>query len=290
MQDTENYLKTLISFSEIVKGDNSSVRVTEDNLIHAIDLAMVVMGKGRDYAGQVLRNIPDTVFDPEWFINKRTKIHGSGGNRTKLLTLDGAIKLVMILPGKIARETRNQFARIIRRYFGGDEALSNEITANSISSCPLARMARETVHTQDYTRDENCIDSDIEKKSSSDSHQRQHKKRKAAEHMEFEDFIKVAFDYQKEALELRYVNELQKIKDLDSTEQIDEDIELSSRSLLEENEILKRRNKDSKEHIEDLKIELGISTSQLKKSNEELNDLMERLRILSHTEQYFKSD
>ena len=42
-----------ISFAEIVRGCDASVRVTDDMLIYAVDLAMVVTGKDRDYAAQV---------------------------------------------------------------------------------------------------------------------------------------------------------------------------------------------------------------------------------------------
>lgn len=48
----KNAAKT-ISFSEIVRGRDANVRVTGDNLLYAVDLAMVVTGKHRNYAGQV---------------------------------------------------------------------------------------------------------------------------------------------------------------------------------------------------------------------------------------------
>ena len=46
--------KKTISFAEAVHGCDASVRVTEDNLLYAVDLAMVVTGKDRDHAAQVL--------------------------------------------------------------------------------------------------------------------------------------------------------------------------------------------------------------------------------------------
>ncbi len=42
-----------MSFSEIIKGRDASVRVTNDSLVYAVELAMVFAGKDRDYAGQV---------------------------------------------------------------------------------------------------------------------------------------------------------------------------------------------------------------------------------------------
>ena len=42
-----------MSFAEIVKGRDASVRMTDDGYLYAVDLAMVMTGKDRDYAGQV---------------------------------------------------------------------------------------------------------------------------------------------------------------------------------------------------------------------------------------------
>lgn len=67
---------------------------------------------------------------------------GTGSSKTKLLTLEHAIELVMVLPGKTAKETRAQFASIIRRYMGGDSTLVPEIEANAASTAPLAQLAR----------------------------------------------------------------------------------------------------------------------------------------------------
>jgi hypothetical protein len=43
-----------ISFAEIVQGRHSSVKVTDDGLLHASELAMVVHGGSRNYVNQVI--------------------------------------------------------------------------------------------------------------------------------------------------------------------------------------------------------------------------------------------
>lgn len=48
----------------------------------------------------------------------------------------------MVLPGKLAQETRAQFANIIQRYLAGDASLVSEIAMNGQSNAPLPRMAR----------------------------------------------------------------------------------------------------------------------------------------------------
>jgi len=42
-----------MSFAEIVKGRDASVRMTDDGYLYAVDLVMVMTGADRNYAGQV---------------------------------------------------------------------------------------------------------------------------------------------------------------------------------------------------------------------------------------------
>jgi hypothetical protein len=51
-----------ISFEEIISGRDSTVRVTSDGLIYAVDLVMVVTGKNRNDSAQALRRLDDDVF------------------------------------------------------------------------------------------------------------------------------------------------------------------------------------------------------------------------------------
>jgi hypothetical protein len=67
-----------------------------------------------------------------------------GNGRTKLVTFQDAIELVMVLPGKVAKETRTQFASIIQRYMAGDQSLIAEIQSNAESSAPIAELATES--------------------------------------------------------------------------------------------------------------------------------------------------
>lgn len=61
------------------------------------------------------------------------------------MSFQHAIELIMVLPGKVAKEVRVQFADVIRRYMAGDESLIDEIEANAQSGSPMARMARATL-------------------------------------------------------------------------------------------------------------------------------------------------
>ena len=90
-----------------------------------------------------IRRIPDDVFQSNKMIER--KIPGTGTNVTKLVTLKNAAELVMVLPGKVARETRTKFANIITRYMAGDESLIHEIQANAESTSPIAELARASL-------------------------------------------------------------------------------------------------------------------------------------------------
>jgi hypothetical protein len=132
-----------ISFAEIVQGRDSSVRITDDGMIFAVDLIMVMSGKSREDSSKTLRDLPEEVFHTEKFSVK--SMPGKGNGRTKLVTFKDAIELVMVLPGKVAKETRAQFAGIIQRYMAGDESLIAEIQSNAESSAPIAELARGTL-------------------------------------------------------------------------------------------------------------------------------------------------
>jgi hypothetical protein len=79
----------------------------------------------------------------------------------------------MVLPGKLAKEVRKQFADVIHRYMAGDSNLISEIQANAQSAAPVAQIARETladiappaaVHSpEDFTRKRKLEAIDLER-------------------------------------------------------------------------------------------------------------------------------
>jgi hypothetical protein len=92
---------------------------------------------------QQLRNLSNDVFLSSNFIERQLSKHG--GPKTKLVSLRNALQLVVVLPGKMAKETRAQFAGVIERYIAGDRSLHAEIEANAGSSNGIARLARESL-------------------------------------------------------------------------------------------------------------------------------------------------
>jgi hypothetical protein len=80
-----------------------------------VDLLMVVTGKNCNDSNELLRDLKPSLFDKEkiLIIEKR-----------RYVTLKDAIALVMVLPGKMAKELRSQFADIIEKYIRENLGLS----------------------------------------------------------------------------------------------------------------------------------------------------------------------
>lgn len=104
---------------------------------------MVMTGKDRNNAGRDLRDLSDEIFQSTKFVDRQTSTRG--GHKTKLVSFSNAIELIMVLPGKVAKETRAKFADIIRRYLAGDKSLITEVEANAQSNAPIAQMARASL-------------------------------------------------------------------------------------------------------------------------------------------------
>ena len=121
-------------------------------------------GQDRNHASKTLRSIPDDVFLGEKFSLK--KVDGNRGKETKTVSFNNALELVMVLPGRVAKETRTQFADIIKRYLAGDHSLITEIEANAQSSSPITQMARESMNVvteEELTRKRRREDIELQK-------------------------------------------------------------------------------------------------------------------------------
>jgi len=129
----------LISFEGIAKGIRKTVKVTDDGLIYAVDLAMVVAGKNINRANESLRNLDPSLFNNENFVIR---------SRGRYVTFRHAIELIMVLPGEIAKKTRQKFAEIITRYIAGDATLVQEIEANAASVNPISQLARNALTSE----------------------------------------------------------------------------------------------------------------------------------------------
>lgn len=129
----------VFNFKELVP--NGHVTVTEDGMLYAVELVMVVNGCNRVAANNTLSRVKEEHFSCSKLSIK--KMPGKGNGHCKLVTFENAIELLMALPGEGAKEYRSKFADIIKRYLAGDKTLVQEIKANAESNAPINQMARD---------------------------------------------------------------------------------------------------------------------------------------------------
>ena len=96
---------------------------------------------------KVLNRLDESVYSSKNFVERQLSSHG--GRPIKLVSFKNALELVMVLPGKIAKETRKKFCDILKRYMAGDQSMHDELDANAKSDSPIAQMARESLQ-EDY--------------------------------------------------------------------------------------------------------------------------------------------
>jgi len=106
----------LMCFSNIIQHSETNVRITsDDKMIYAVDLTMVITKQDRNNSAGILRKLVTKGLFPETKIMKR-KLAGSSTYQTSLIDFDDAIELVMVLPGKIAQGIRAGFVKALRHY------------------------------------------------------------------------------------------------------------------------------------------------------------------------------
>ena len=109
----------VFNFKELVP--NGHVTVTEDGMLYAVELVMVVNGCNRVAANHTLSRVKEEHFSCSKLSIK--KMRGKGNGHCKLVTFENAIELLMALPGEGAKEYRSKFADVIKRYLAGDQTL-----------------------------------------------------------------------------------------------------------------------------------------------------------------------
>ena len=130
-----------MSFDEVAPG--LSVPVYSGGMVDAKILTMGMTRKDSNQSCEVLRRLDDEIFNKSNLLSMR--LPGAGNKKTIVVHFKHAIELVMVLPGRMAKETRVKFVDIITRYFAGDASLVSEAQANAQSSHPIAEMARASL-------------------------------------------------------------------------------------------------------------------------------------------------
>lgn len=264
----------VFSFAEIVQDRTSSVQVTDDGFLYAVDLVMVMTGKDRNYAGQTLRRLSEEEFSSCKLQERQLR----AGLPTKVISFHDSIELVMALPGKKAKRVKTQFANIIRRYLAGDHTLISEIRSNEGSSALLSTLARQSIdisempHTNVGTKHKLDHDSEVRTNVIVSESQSQ---------IEFKDFVRVAFEYQKEVIQLQHKQQIQEIDACDEDDEFEQYATGLSDPIKKENIVL-ASNIQAKEQLNiDLEKDLGSAKLKLKDAKIALAEIMFRAKVLS---------
>lgn len=125
----------MISFAELIQGRDASVRITDDGMGDIIDTVMLVTGKDCNHANACFRGLKSSLFD-----NQKVVMH----NGRRYAPLRDIIQLVMVLPGKMAKEMRSQFAAIIEKHI--------EIQKNPATGEPTVHLRADPVEDHETRR------------------------------------------------------------------------------------------------------------------------------------------
>jgi hypothetical protein len=104
------------------------IRITQDKQISVFDVIGIYSGvqKPRNTWAELSKKHPEVAQNKGSY-----KFPGRGQKDTPVMDLKGIIKLVMVLPGRKAACSREQFAELIIRYLGGDMTLIDEVVNNN---------------------------------------------------------------------------------------------------------------------------------------------------------------
>ncbi len=171
-------------------------------------------------------------------------------DKTRLISLEQAIQLVMVLPGKGAKESRALFAEIIKRYM-----IDNSFTTCTSPSV-VGQQVSPRVTPSSIGIKRGFGEINIEERGM--------------------DFVCKSFDLQEEALKMRYCRDMAIFKN-------------KNKDLVQmhmENEIIEKENNTDEGYIEKLKLQINLVQEDLPDVTEEWDDMYESIRILG--EPYIK--
>lgn len=138
---------TIIPFHELVPGSEGVRFTTIQNVpyMSARDIIMVVCDKDSKRASETWINLPETFKNELSEFVGNFQFPGRGQSPQPVITLPGALKLIMWLPGNMAKEFRSKACEILTRYLAGDASLVAEIKSNALSNAPVNEMARASL-------------------------------------------------------------------------------------------------------------------------------------------------
>lgn len=124
---------TIIPFHEVVPGSEGVRFTTIENVpyMSVRDIIKAVTQKNQNDAGGVWRRLPEDYKNELSDFLGNFQFAGRGQSPQPVITLPGALKLIMWLPGNMAKEFRSQACEILTRHLTGDPSLAIETQTNA---------------------------------------------------------------------------------------------------------------------------------------------------------------
>lgn len=101
-------------------------RITNE-YVSVYDIIILATGQSKNSVTKTWVRLKETYGEEVAAFCRDLKFSGPGQRETPCVNAKGLVKLLMLIPGKLAQEFRNQTADIMLRYLGGDTTLINEI-------------------------------------------------------------------------------------------------------------------------------------------------------------------
>ena len=137
---------SVIPFGELTSG--ASVRVALIKGVQYLsvrDIIMVMCGQTADRATKTWRNLSDKRKEEVRQILTNLKFKGTGQKEQPVIQFQGAIKMMMWLPGEQAKQFRSQASAILTRYYAGDKTLLADVIDNAESGAGINKAARDAL-------------------------------------------------------------------------------------------------------------------------------------------------
>lgn len=106
-------------------------RITNE-YVSVLDILVATTNSSKDASRKILQRLKETYGEEVVTILSQHKFPGPGQRETPCVNAKGLVKLLMLIPGKLAQEFRNQTADIMLRYLGGDTSLILQVATASL--------------------------------------------------------------------------------------------------------------------------------------------------------------
>jgi hypothetical protein len=163
----------IMLFNEIVPDATVRFAVINDvQYLSVRDLIMVLCGKDRNQSAEVWRRLPEVNKNEVKAFCFNYQFKGKGQQEQVLIQFEGAMKLLMWLPGDKAKRFRSDAAKILTRYYAGDKTLLAEVYANAEAQGVINQAARAALPQvqadeveDEYTRKRKALELEVQEEA-----------------------------------------------------------------------------------------------------------------------------